>query len=187
MLAPRRRYDEVVDAVGTLARSLVVGNSLEHATQVGPLVSERHRDRVEGFIAAGHGHGARLVVGGGRPADQDTGWFVEPTVFADVDNAQVIAREEIFGPVVTVTPYTDDDDAVRIANDSEYGLAGTVWTTDAERGLAVARRLETGSVGINDYVPDTNSPTSMIKASGLGVRYGPESILSYQRFQSVYL
>ena len=78
--------------------------------------------------------------------DQDTGWFVEPTVFADVDNAQVIAREEIFGPVVTVTPYTDDDDAVRIANDSEYGLAGTVWTTDAQRGLAVARRLETGSV-----------------------------------------
>ena len=187
VLAPRSRYDEVVDAVATLARSLRVGNSLDPATQVGPLVSARQRERVEGYIAKGRQEGARLVVGGGRPATQQTGWFVEPTVFADVDNAQTIAREEIFGPVVTVTSYTDEDDAVRLANDSEYGLAGTVWTTDPDRGLAVARRFVTGSVGINYYQPDLEAPTSMVKASGLGVKFGPEGLAAYQRFQSVYL
>lgn len=187
ILAPHSRYDEVVDTVADLAQSLTVGNSLDPATQVGPLVSERQRDRVEGYIATGREQGARLVVGGGRPAQQKTGWFVEPTVFADVDNSHTIAREEIFGPVVTITPYADDDDAVRIANDSEYGLGGTVWTTDAERGLGVARRVETGTIGINHYTPDIHSPMSGIKASGLGLKLGPEALMSYQRFQSVYL
>ena len=150
-------------------------------------MSRRQRDRVEGYIAKGLAEGARLVVGGGRPARQDTGWFVEPTVFADVDNSHTIAREEIFGPVVTITPYSDDDDAVRIANDSEYGLAATIWTESAERGTNMAKRVSTGTVGINDYAADFHSPTSMVKASGLGVKFGPESLLSYQRFQSVYL
>jgi aldehyde dehydrogenase (NAD+) len=104
-----------------------------------------------------------------------------------VDNSSTIAREEIFGPVVTITPYHDDDDAVRIANDSEYGLAATVWTTDAERGLDVARRIAAGTVGINYYRPDVRSPTSMMKASGLGVKFGHEALASYQRFQSIYL
>ena len=162
------------------------GDPLDPATQVGPLVSRRQRDRVEGYIAKGLAEGARLVVGGGRPRP-DTGWFVEPTVFADVDNSHTIAREEIFGPVVTITPTSDDDDAVRIANDSEYGLAATIWTESAERGVSVARRVNSGTVGINDYVTDLHSPTSMIKASGLGVKFGPESLLSYQRFQSIYL
>ena len=102
-------------------------------------------------------------------------------------NSHTIAREEIFGPVVTITPYSDDDDAVRIANDSEDGLAATIWTESAERGVSVARRVNSGTVGINDYVTDLHSPTSMIKASGLGVKFGPESVLSYQRFQSIYL
>jgi aldehyde dehydrogenase (NAD+) len=186
VLAPRSRYDEVVGVIAALAESLTVGHSLDPATQVGPLVNRRQRDRVEGYIAKGVAEGARLVVGGGRPR-QRTGWFVEPTVFADVDNSHTIAREEIFGPVVTITPYGDDDDAVRIANDSEYGLAGTIWTESAQRGLVMARRLNTGTVGINDYVADFHSPTSMIKASGLGVKFGPESLLSYQRFQSVYM
>ena len=185
VLAPRSRYDEVVGVIAALAESLTVGHSLDPATQVGPLVSRRQRDRVEGYIEKGVAEGARLVVGGGRPR-QRTGWFVEPTVFADVDNSHTIAREEIFGPVV-ITPYGDDDDAVRIANDSEYGLAGTIWTESAQRGLVMARRLNTGTVGINDYVADFHSPTSMIKASGLGVKFGPESLLSYQRFQSVYM
>jgi len=186
-LAPRSRYHEVVDTVVNLARSLTVGSSLDPATKVGPLVSARQRDRVERYIAVGKDEGARLVSGGGRPAEQKTGWFVEPTVFADVDNSSTIAREEIFGPVVTITPYASDDEAVRLANDSEYGLAGTVWTTDAERGLAVARRIVTGTVGINRYQPDMHSPTSMIKASGLGVKFGREALTSYQRFQSIYL
>jgi aldehyde dehydrogenase (NAD+) len=187
VLAPRSRYDEVVDALAALAGSLTVGNSLDPATQVGPLVSRRQRDRVEGYIATGREQGARLVVGGGRPVERKTGWFVEPTVFADVDNSHTIAREEIFGPVVTVTPYEDDDDAVRIANDSEYGLAGTVWTSDHARGVAVARHIVTGSVGINHYAPDLESPITMIKASGIGVKFGPEALSSYRRFQSLYL
>jgi aldehyde dehydrogenase (NAD+) len=186
VLAPRSRYDEVVDAIAALARSLPVGNSLDPETRVGPLVSERQRDRVLGYIVVGSEEGARLVAGGGRPAHQQTGWFVEPTVFADVDNSAKIAREEIFGPVVTITPYGDDDDAVRIANDSDYGLAGTVWTTDDSRGLEVARRIQTGTVGINGYLADFHSPTTMIKASGIGVKFGPEALASYERFQSVY-
>ena len=104
-----------------------------------------------------------------------------------MDNSHTIAREEIFGPVVTITPYSDDDDAVRIANDSEYGLAATIWTESAERGTNMAKRVSAGTVGINDYEADIHSPTSMVKASGLGVKFGPESLLSYQRFQSVYL
>jgi aldehyde dehydrogenase (NAD+) len=187
VLAPRTRYDEIVDAIGELARSLVVGHSLDTATEIGPLVSARQRDRVECYIAKGKAEGSRVVVGGGRPAGQKAGWFVEPTVFADVDNSYVVAREEIFGPVVTITPYADDDDAVRIANDCDYGLAATVWTTDAERGADVARRIDAGTVGINHYLPDHNSPTSLIKASGVGVKYGREALMSYQRFQSVYL
>jgi acyl-CoA reductase-like NAD-dependent aldehyde dehydrogenase len=187
VLAPRSRYGEVVNTIADLARSLVVGHSLDEATQIGPLVSARQRARVEQYIGTGKAQGDRLVVGGGRPADQQTGWFVEPTVFADVDNSHVLARQEIFGPVATITPYGDDDDAIRIANDCDYGLAGTVWTTDDQRGTEVARRIEAGTVGINHYMPDHNSPTSMIKASGVGVKYGRESLASFQRFQSIYL
>ena len=103
--------------------------------------------------------GARVTVGGGRPAELDRGWFVEPTVFADVDNHSTIAKEEIFGPVLAVIPYDGIDDAVRIANDSDFGLGGTVWTTDADRGEAVARRIQTGTIGINDYVPTRPHPS----------------------------
>jgi aldehyde dehydrogenase (NAD+) len=136
VLAPRSRYDEVVEAVTALARSLTVGSSLDPDTKLGPLISERQRDRVEGYIAKGSEEGARLVTGGGRPVGQLKGWFVEPTVFADVDNSHTIARAEIFGPVMTITPY--DDDAVRLANDSGYGLAGTVWTRDGDDYRALA-------------------------------------------------
>ncbi|BBA96905.1 putative aldehyde dehydrogenase [Actinacidiphila reveromycinica] len=186
VLAPRRRYDEVVELVTTLARSIPVGNSLEPGMIVGPLVSARQRDRVEGYIAKGREEGARLVTGGGRPMGLQQGWFVEPTVFADVDNDSVIASEEILGPVVTITPHDGDEDAVRLANDSAYGLAATIWTGDIGRGLQVARKLETGSVGINGYYPDFTSPTTMIKASGVGLRFGPEALLSYWRYQAVY-
>jgi len=170
-----------------VAKSLVVGNSLDDATQLGPLVTAGQRDRVEAYIAKGSQEGARLVTGGGRPASQRTGWFVEPTVFADVEAKQTIAQEEIFGPVVTITPYADDDDAARIANDSEYGLAGTVWTSDPERGVALAKRIVTGTVGINGYIPDLHSPVGGMKASGIGCEWGPEGLRNYQRFQSVYL
>ncbi len=187
VLAPASRYDEVVDTFTAFAGSLKVGDALDPATQIGPVVSARQRDRIESYIAKGRGEGARVTVGGGRPAELDRGWFVEPTVFADVDNHSTIAQEEIFGPVLAVIPYDGIDDAVRIANDSDFGLGGTVWTTDAERGEAVARRIQTGTIGINDYVPDPAAPFGGVKASGLGRELGPEGLAAYQAIQSIYL
>jgi aldehyde dehydrogenase (NAD+) len=186
-LAPRSRYDEVVDSVAGLARSLVVGDPLEKSTQIGPVVSRAQRDRIEDAIDGALAQGARLVAGGKRPAGLDRGWFVEPTVFADVDNSSVLAQEEIFGPVLAVIPYEDVDDAVRIANDSPYGLGGTVWSADAERALGVARRVQSGSVGINGYLIDPASPFGGVKASGLGRELGPEGLAAYQQTKSIYL
>ena len=128
VLAPRSRYDEVLEVFSGLAGALVVGDSLDPATQIGPLASARQRERVEGYIEKGRAEGGRVVAGGGRPPEQDRGWFVQPTIFADVDNSDTIAREEIFGPVLAVIPYDGVDDAVAIANDSEFGLGGSVWT-----------------------------------------------------------
>jgi len=186
ILAPRSRYTEVVDTFAALASSLVIGDPLSTDTQIGPLVSQRHRDSVEGYISKGIGEGARLVVGGGRPAGFTEGWYVEPTVFADVDNNWAISREDVFGPVLTITPYDDIDDAVRLANDSEYGLAGTVWTSDPERGLAVARRIHSGTVGINGFMPDLTAPFGGVKNSGMGRELGPEGLASYQVTKSIY-
>jgi aldehyde dehydrogenase (NAD+) len=186
VLAPRSRYDEVVDTLAAFASSLTVGSALDPATQIGPMASQTHRDRVEGYVAKGNSDGARLVVGGGRPRDLDRGWFVEPTVFADVDNASTIAQEEIFGPVLSVIAYGDVDDAIRIANDSDYGLGGSVWTTDTERGKDVARRVRTGTIGINKYLPDPGAPFGGVKASGIGRELGPDAIHAYQQLKSIY-
>jgi acyl-CoA reductase-like NAD-dependent aldehyde dehydrogenase len=187
VLAPRSRYDEVVDTFSALAGGLKVGDSLDPTTQIGPVATARQRDRIESYIAKGKGDGARVTVGGGRPAGLDRGWFVEPTVFADVDNKSTIAQEEIFGPVLAIIPYQGIDDAVALANDSDFGLGGTVWTTDAERGEAVARRVQTGTIGINAYAPDPAAPFGGIKGSGLGRELGPEGLASYQAIQSIYL
>ncbi|GAA1934593.1 aldehyde dehydrogenase [Streptantibioticus ferralitis] len=187
ILAPRSRYDELVDAVTAMASALVVGDPLDPATQLGPLVSARQRDRVESYIAKGLSDGARLTTGGGRPSGADRGWFVEATVFADVDNKSAIAQEEIFGPVLSLIPYADEDEAVAIANDSDYGLGGSVWTSDAERGLAFARRIQTGSVGVNGYANDPVAPFGGRKASGLGYELGPEGLAEYQVLKSIYV
>jgi acyl-CoA reductase-like NAD-dependent aldehyde dehydrogenase len=186
VLAPLSRYDEVVDTFAALAGSLKIGDALDESTQIGPMASDRLRDRVEGYIAKGKAEGARLVVGGDRPAGKDRGWFVEPTIFADVDNNHTIAQEEIFGPVLSLIPYTDDADAVRIANDSDFGLAGSVWTADRDRGLRVARRVQTGTIGINHYLLDPNAPFGGVKASGLGRELGPGAIAHYQQLKSIY-
>jgi acyl-CoA reductase-like NAD-dependent aldehyde dehydrogenase len=186
VLAPRSRYDEVVEAFAALAGSLTVGDALQESTQIGPMASDRQRERVEGYIAKGKSEGARVVVGGGRPADRDKGWFVQPTIFADVDNNHTIAQEEIFGPVLSLIPYTDDADAVRIANDSDFGLGGSVWTADHDRGLAVARRVQTGTIGINHYLPDVSAPFGGVKASGLGRELSPEAVTHYQQYKSIF-
>jgi len=145
ILAPRSRYDEIVDAVSTFVQALPVGLPSDPATQVGPLISEKQRARVEGYIVKGIEEGARLACGGGRPDGLDSGYFVQPTVFADVDNKMTIAQEEIFGPVLCVIPYDTEDDAVAIANDSVYGLAGSVWTTDIPHGIEISQQIRTGT------------------------------------------
>jgi aldehyde dehydrogenase (NAD+) len=186
VLAPRSRYDEVVEIFGGLADALAVGDSLDPSTQIGPMVSARQRERVEGYIEKGRAEGARVVTGGGRPKDLDRGWFVEPTIFAEVRNDHTIAREEIFGPVLSVIPYDGVDQAVAIANDSEFGLGGSVWTADHERAEAVARRVQTGSIGINHYMIDPAAPFGGVKASGLGRELGPEGLTAYLQLQSIY-
>ncbi|MGW1024380.1 aldehyde dehydrogenase [Streptomyces sp. NPDC002577] len=186
ILAPRRRYAEAVDLLTELVRSLPVGNALDETTVIGPMATAQQRERVEAYIEKGRSEGARVTIGGGRPAGLDKGWFVEPTVFADVDNRSVVAQEEIFGPVLCVLPYDGVDEAVRIANDSDYGLGGTVWTADPEQGAAVARRVRTGTIGVNRYLPDPVAPFGGVKASGLGSELGPEGLQAYLRTQSIY-
>lgn len=187
VLAPKSRYEEVVEVFTGLAGALTVGDSLDPNTQIGPMASARQRERVEYYIAKGRGDGARVTTGGGRPGQLGAGWFVEPTIFADVDNNFVIAQEEIFGPVLSLIAYDGDDEAVRIANDSAYGLGGSVWTGDHERGVDVARRVKSGTVGINNYLPDPTAPFGGIKASGLGRELGPEALSAYLVPKSIYL
>jgi aldehyde dehydrogenase (NAD+) len=186
ILAPRSRYDEVVEAVTETVRALRVGDPLERNTDVGPLVSAAQRERVLGYVEAGRSAGYRISVGGGVPVDQSQGWFVEPTVFVDVDNSATIAQEEIFGPVLTITPYETEDDAVAIANDSEYGLGGTIWTSDEAHGYELAGRIETGTVGVNHYALELAAPFGGVKSSGLGRELGPEGLAPYLRSKSVY-
>jgi acyl-CoA reductase-like NAD-dependent aldehyde dehydrogenase len=186
VLAPRARYTEVVDTLTEFAASLNVADSLDPGAQIGPMVSARHRERVEGYIAKGRAEGGRVTTGGGRPAGRDQGWFVEPTVFADVDNDATICQEEIFGPVLAVIPYRDEDEAVHIANDSDFGLGGTVWSADPERALKLARRIDTGTIGVNRYLPDPAAPFGGVKASGIGRELGPEGLAAYQQLKSIY-
>jgi len=188
ILASRARYGEVVDALGEMVSSLVIGDPADSATEIGPLVAERQQERVEKYVALGQEEGARVVTGGnGRPDGMDKGWYVRPTVFADVDNSMRIAREEIFGPVLAVIPFDDERDAVRIANDSEYGLAGSVWTGDVDRGLDIARRVRTGTYGVNQYTMDFIAPFGGYKASGIGREFGPEGLEEYLELKSIAL
>lgn len=187
ILAPQSRYAEIVEAFTAFAGSLKVGVASSLDTQIGPMATAKQRERVESYIAQGKNSGALITVGGSRPQDLDAGFFVEPTVFANVDNHATIAQEEIFGPVLSVIPYSTDEQAIQIANDSNFGLGGTVWTTDPERGAAIARRVQTGTIGINRYIPDPAAPFGGVKRSGLGRELGPEGLASYQETQTIYL
>ena len=186
ILAPRSRYDEVLDALVDMVAGLKVGDPLDTSTDIGPLVSARQRDRVLGYIESGKSSSAKLIAGGSVPPDQKRGWFVSPTVFADVDNADRIAQEEIFGPVLAVIPYDGDDEAIALANDSEFGLAGTVWSTDDDRATEVARAVHTGTIGINDYQLDFRAPFGGVKASGIGRELGPEGLDAFFTLKSIY-
>jgi aldehyde dehydrogenase (NAD+) len=167
--------------------SLKIVDPLDKSTVIGPVASSKQRDIIESYIAKGKAEGGRITVGGGRPAGFEKGWYVEPTVFADVTNEMTIAREEIFGPVLAVIAYTGDEEAIRIANDSDYGLGGTVWTADVERGIGVARRVQTGSIGVNGCTMDHGAPFGGVKDSGLGRELGPEGLAAYLQCKSIYL
>ncbi|WP_205471472.1 aldehyde dehydrogenase [Nocardioides sp. SYSU D00038] len=187
ILASRANYDTVVDALAEAVAGMKVGDPMDPATEIGPMVAQRQQERVEKYIALGQEEGARVVVGGlGMPEGLDRGWYVRPTVFADVDNRMRIAQEEIFGPVLSVIPFDDVDDAVRIANDSEYGLAGTVWTGDPDAGLEVARRVRAGTYGVNTYTMDFAAPFGGFKSSGIGREFGPEGLASFTELKSIY-
>ena len=185
ILAPRSRYDETVEAVASMVNGLAVGDPGDPATQIGPLVAKRQQDRVEDYITVGQDEGAKVVTGGSRASGRERGWYVAPTVFADVDPGMRIAQEEIFGPVLSVIPYEDEAQAVRIANDSDYGLAGTVWTADTERGMQIARQVRTGTYGVNMYMIETCAPFGGYKASGIGRELGPEGLSSYLEYKSI--
>ena len=188
ILAPQGRYAEVVDAIAEAVRATTVGDPSDPSVLVGPLVAERQRDRVLGYIDKGTSEGAKLAVGGGRPAGLDKGWFVEPTLFVDVDNAMTIAQEEIFGPVLAVIPYSDEAEAVKIANDSDFGLSGSVWTNDVERGIDVARQVRTGTYGVNSMATiDIHQPFGGFKASGIGREFGAEGLAAFLETKTIVL
>ncbi|MBJ7331213.1 MAG: aldehyde dehydrogenase [Solirubrobacteraceae bacterium] len=187
ILASRAKYDEVLDALVQTVSAMQVGDPMDPATEIGPMVAQRQQERVEKYIALGQEEGARVALGGnGMPDGLSSGWYVRPTIFADVDNRMRIAQEEIFGPVLSVIPYDDVDDAVRIANDSDYGLAGTVWTGDPEAGLDVARQVRAGTYGVNTYTMDFAAPFGGFKASGVGREFGPEGLGQYTELKSIY-
>ena len=186
LLLPRSRYDEGVELVAAGMAGVPYGDPQSDAVMMGPVVSARQRDRVLGYIEKGQEEGAKLVFGGGRPSHLPKGWFVEPTLFVDVDNTMTIAQEEIFGPVRCVIPYEDDDDAVRIANDSKYGLSGGVVSASEERATAIARRIRTGSIGVNGGLwYGADSPYGGYKDSGVGRQCGPEGFEQYLETKAI--
>jgi aldehyde dehydrogenase (NAD+) len=187
MLVPREKHDEAVALAVAAAEGFPVGPASQEGVMLGPLSSAAQRDRVRGYIQTGIDEGATLATGGVEPPEGlDTGYFVRPTVFADVSNDMTIAQEEIFGPVLSIIPYDDEDDAVRIANDTPYGLAGGVWSGDEERARRVARRMRTGQVDVNGGSFNIKAPFGGYKQSGVGRelgRYGLEEFLEVKSLQ----
>ena len=173
LLVPADRMDEAAELAAQAAAGFTVGPADDEGSRLGPLVSQTQGDRVQGYIQAGIDEGATLVTGGtGKPEGLDAGYYVKPTVFANVDNSMSIARDEIFGPVLSIIGYDNEEDAIRIANDSDYGLSGGVWSSDNDRALAVAKKLRTGEVDMNGSFLNTDAPFGGYKKSGNGRELG---------------
>jgi betaine-aldehyde dehydrogenase len=188
MLVPRARHDEAVRIAKEAAESFTLGPALDEKTRLGPLISDVQRERVRGYIKKGIAEGATLVTGGpDAPAGLPKGYFVKPTVFANVRNDMTIAQEEIFGPVLSIIPYDGEEDAVRIANDTIYGLGGGVWSGDPERAKRVARRLRTGQVSVNGGGFNPLAPFGGFKQSGRGREFGQHGLEEYLEIKSMQL
>ncbi|KGI69901.1 aldehyde dehydrogenase [Mycolicibacterium rufum] len=186
LVVPRDRYDAAVEAAAATMGGLAPGDPTDPGTICGPLISERQRERVQGYLDAATAEGGRFACGGGRPADRDTGFFIEPTVIAGLDNTAKVAREEIFGPVLTVIAHDGDDDAVRIANDSPYGLSGTVFSGDEERAAGIAARLRVGTVNVNGGVwYSADMPFGGYKQSGIGREMGRAGFEEYLEIKAI--
>jgi aldehyde dehydrogenase (NAD+) len=186
VLVPRKRYDEAVEILKQTMQAIPFGDPTDPNTVCGPQVSELQRSRVLGYIEKGKAEGAEVVLGGGRPANLSKGWFVEPTLFANVENSMTIAQEEIFGPVLSVIAHDGDDDAVRIANDSKYGLSGAVYSSSEEHATAIARRIRTGSIGVNGGMwYGADSPYGGYKNSGIGRQNAHEGFEQYLETKAI--
>jgi aldehyde dehydrogenase (NAD+) len=185
MFVPRARHGEAVEAARAQLTRLTVGDPFDPKTKLGPLVSAAQRDTVLGYVQQGRQEGATLVAGGGRPAAFSRGFFVEPTIFANVDNRMVVAQEEIFGPVLAILPYDSEDEAVELANASMYGLAGGVWAGTPERAMSVARRMRTGQVDINGGRFNPLAPFGGYKKSGIGREIGPLALEEFFQLKSI--
>jgi aldehyde dehydrogenase (NAD+) len=185
MLVPRARQHEAMDLAAAAVNGLKIGDPLDAGTRLGPLISATQRERVEGYIAKGKSEGAKLIAGGGRPAAFSKGYFVQPTVFADVQSKMTIAQEEIFGPVLSILPYDSEAEAVEIANDTIYGLAGGVWSADPERAMRVARKMRTGQVDVNGGRYNPLAPFGGYKQSGIGRELGVFGLEEYLQVKSI--
>ena len=187
IVVTRKRHDAFVDALSSAFRQIKVGDPFDPAVQMGPLAMSRQRDRVEGYIAKGRAEGATLATGGKRPAGLERGFFIEPTVFGNVDNHSTIAREEIFGPVLSVIPADSENAAVDIANDTIFGLNASVFTNDVERAYSVARQLRSGTVGHNSFRSDFGIAFGGFKQSGIGREGGTEGLMPFLETKAIIL
>lgn len=187
VVVTRDRYDEVLDAISAAFAALRVGDPFDPRTEIGPLAMARQRDRVEQYIARGKAEGARIATGGGRPRHLDRGYFIEPTVFGNVTNDMVIAREEIFGPVISVIPADSEEQAIAIANDSPFGLNASVFTRDSQRAYRIARQLRSGTVGHNAFRTDFSIAFGGFKQSGIGREGGTEGLRAFLEPKTVIL
>lgn len=184
LLLPEAIHDEVVDRLAALSRGVVIGDPVDPAVTMGPLISREHLDRVEGFVKRAEADGATVVAGGARPKDLNRGFYFEPTILTDSSADSYIAQEEVFGPVLTVLRYRDDDDAVTIANNSSYGLGGAVWGSDIDRAVAIARRIRTGQVSVNGTIPG-DAPFGGFKQSGIGREGGVMGLRAYMEPKAI--
>ncbi|WNM35908.1 aldehyde dehydrogenase family protein [Streptomyces sp. Li-HN-5-11] len=185
VLAQRGVYDHLVNQLASYARRLKVGDPREPDTVVGPLISAAHRERVESYVELGRKEGATVVTGAERPLLPDRGFYVAPTLLADCTNDMRVSREEIFGPVVTVIPFDDEEEAVTLANDSDYGLIDYVWSGDVARAFRVARRLKAGGVGVNTVARNMEAPFGGFKKSGVGRDVGSYALHAYSEVQAI--